>query len=58
MGKNNSGCGSEQPHGGCAGCAGEELFSYWCDSCERSVPEKRCPYCGLKARKKRQNDPP
>jgi len=48
------GCSAEQRQGSCPGCHGEEVFSFWCDSCERSVPEKRCPYCGLKARKKRQ----
>ena len=45
-------CGEE----GCAACRSEEIFAFWCGSCERSVPEKRCPYCGLKARKKRQGD--
>ncbi|MBJ6798953.1 hypothetical protein [Geomonas propionica] len=38
---------------GCAACKREEIFPYWCQSCQRSVPEKRCPYCGLKAQKKK-----
>lgn len=24
---------------------------YWCETCQRLVPEKRCPECGLKCRK-------
>jgi predicted RNA-binding protein with PUA domain len=57
MDKNNCACGKEHQQESCAACRSEEIFSYWCDSCERSVPEKRCPYCGLKARRKRQNGP-
>ena len=38
---------------GCAACRREQIFPYWCPSCNRSVPEKRCPYCGLKAQKKK-----
>ena len=34
----------------CPFCAGQEL-PYWCDTCRRAVAEKRCPLCGLKARK-------
>jgi predicted RNA-binding protein with PUA domain len=47
------GCGGKHEPSECAACRGEDVFAYWCDSCERSVPEKRCPYCGLKARKKK-----
>jgi len=47
---------TECGEGSCSGCPGEEVFGFWCGSCQRSVPEKRCPYCGLKARKKRQDD--
>ena len=47
-------CSEKPVPGGCAACHSEEIFPFWCDSCERSVPEKRCPYCGLKARKKKQ----
>ncbi|HEY5513674.1 MAG TPA: hypothetical protein VIK40_08525 [Geomonas sp.] len=50
------GCSGEKPQGVCAACRGEAIFSYWCESCNRSVPEKRCPLCGLKARKKRPAD--
>jgi predicted RNA-binding protein with PUA domain len=53
MEPNKCACGKEDQQESCAVCRSEEIFSYWCDSCERSVPEKRCPYCGLKARKKR-----
>lgn len=46
-------------HGACPGsgttsscpfCAGQELL-YWCETCHQAVSEKRCPQCGLKARK-------
>jgi predicted RNA-binding protein with PUA domain len=53
MEQNKCACGKEHQEKSCTACHSEEIFSYWCDSCERSVPEKRCPYCGLKARKKR-----
>ena len=56
MEQKKCGCGDEQRQGGCAACLSEEILSYWCESCERSVAEKRCPYCGLKARRKRQGD--
>jgi hypothetical protein len=56
MAENKCGCGGKhQQLGDCAACHGEAIFPYWCDSCERAVPEKRCPYCGLKARKQRIN---
>lgn len=29
----------------------ETSFSYWCETCQQQIPEKRCPGCGLKARK-------
>jgi predicted RNA-binding protein with PUA domain len=35
----------------CATCVRGAPLPYWCDVCERAVAEKRCPYCGLKARK-------
>jgi predicted RNA-binding protein with PUA domain len=55
MEKNDCACGQEHRKDGCAACRSEEILTYWCDSCERSVAEKRCPYCGLKARRKRLN---
>lgn len=27
---------------------------YWCETCERLVPEKRCLGCGLKAKRVRR----
>ena len=51
-----SGCSEKERHEGCAACRGEEIFAYWCTTCSRSVAEKRCPYCGLKTRKKRGGD--
>ncbi|WP_198419501.1 hypothetical protein [Geomonas oryzae] len=38
---------------GCAACREEEPEPFWCPDCNKGVPEKRCPYCGLKARKKK-----
>jgi len=32
-------------------CAKKTRFLYWCEVCERTVEEKRCPSCGLKTRK-------
>lgn len=48
------GCGDKEKDG-CAGC-GVDIFPYWCESCKRSVPDKRCPYCGLKSQRKRVTD--
>ncbi len=36
----------------CPVCGAGEMI-YWCDTCKQAVPEKRCPICGLKARKLR-----
>ncbi len=47
------GCGSELGKEGCAACRCEDLFPYWCQTCSRSVSTGRCPYCGLKAKKKK-----
>jgi predicted RNA-binding Zn-ribbon protein involved in translation (DUF1610 family) len=43
----------KHPEAGCPDC-GKFQLSYWCDICQQEVPEKRCPFCGLKARKMRQ----
>ena len=56
MEQKKCGCGDGHRQGGDGACHCEAIFPYWCDSCERSVFEKRCPYCGLKARKKRQEE--
>ena len=47
------GCGGDKHEESCAACRRDDIFSYWCKTCNRSVSEKRCPYCGLKAQKKR-----
>ena len=44
-------CGKIKPGEPCPACRERESLPYWCDSCERAVAEKRCPLCGLKARK-------
>jgi len=51
-------CGGDKREGACPAPCAEEKLPYWCESCERSVPEKRCPFCGLKAGKKRRVDLP
>jgi len=54
-GHQQQGISGQEQQGGCAGCQMQmdDIFSYWCNSCNRSVSEKRCPHCGLKAQKKR-----
>jgi predicted RNA-binding protein with PUA domain len=41
----------------CPLCAQASALPYWCETCERLVPEKRCLGCGLKARKVRRPGP-
>ncbi|MBU5635378.1 hypothetical protein KOM00_01360 [Geomonas sp. Red69] len=53
MAKKESRRNDQEEQQRCAACRGEETFPYWCETCGRSVPEKRCPYCGLKAQKKK-----
>ncbi len=38
----------------CLVCAEQDKLGYWCANCQRTVPQKRCPLCGLKARRIRQ----
>ena len=49
-------CISEKKDSGftCELCGEERALLYWCNTCERLVPEKRCLGCGLKARKVRR----
>ena len=35
----------------CPVCGGEKLLPYWCETCGKAVADKRCPLCGLKAKK-------
>jgi hypothetical protein len=42
-------CQEKEPEN-CSMCGGDETPGYWCEVCGRTVPEKRCPLCGLKAR--------
>ena len=39
----------------CPLCDQDIALPYWCETCERLVPEKRCLGCGLKARKVRRS---
>jgi hypothetical protein len=43
-------CSRKDPEAGCQAC-GTSLSAYWCDVCQQKGSEKRCPLCGLKARK-------
>lgn len=52
----SGGCCDHKEQEGCAACRSDEIFAYWCETCQRSLPEKRCPYCGLKTRKKKEGD--
>ena len=45
-------CG-EKPGVTCPVCREMEPPGYWCEVCEQTVAEKRCPLCGLKTRKTR-----
>jgi predicted RNA-binding protein with PUA domain len=38
----------------CTTCSSGGVPIYWCESCRKAVEEKRCPLCGLKAKKVRQ----
>lgn len=49
-------CGKESKEEVCSVCAERESSRYWCESCLQIVTEKRCPLCGLKARKVRADD--
>ncbi|GFO54127.1 hypothetical protein GMSM_11340 [Geomonas sp. Red276] len=54
MGKEPSGCGcGGVQNGECLSCGMDAMLPYWCASCRRPVPEKRCPHCGLKAKRKK-----
>lgn len=52
---NRDECNCEEKDSGltCPLCDQEISLPYWCETCERRVPEKRCLGCGLKARKVR-----
>lgn len=42
-----------ESQGVCPGGDGVNDLPYWCQVCRQAVAEKRCPLCGLKARKLR-----
>jgi predicted RNA-binding protein with PUA domain len=37
----------------CSTCNPEGFPLYWCESCQETVEDKRCPLCGLKAKRMR-----
>ena len=44
-------CSDNGPEMACRMCGSDTTLPYWCETCQRLVPEKRCPCCGLKAQK-------
>ena len=40
---------------GCSICGSDAAPLYWCESCGEYVEEKRCPLCGLKAKRVRED---
>ena len=48
-------CG-DNLRGICPVCDKRDLPAYWCGICGQVVTDKRCPLCGLKARKMRMQD--
>jgi len=44
-------CRDEGMETTCRFCGNDTPLPYWCETCQRLVPEKRCQCCGLKARK-------
>lgn len=55
-GKAAEGGGGGQGSHSCGGGCGVQLELYWCETCRREVPEKRCPLCGQKTRRSRPGD--
>ncbi|HBG08213.1 MAG TPA: hypothetical protein DDY22_22350 [Geobacter sp.] len=58
MTNNRCNCGDHKDQGSCAAChIDDNAVSYWCQTCSRPVPDKRCPYCGLKSQRKKATEP-
>jgi predicted RNA-binding protein with PUA domain len=49
-------CGMNKSEETCPVCREAEPWRYWCETCKRVVAGKRCPLCGLKARKIRPDN--
>jgi predicted amidophosphoribosyltransferase len=47
----NKACAGHVANPECRLCGGDETPGYWCEVCGQEVAEKRCPLCGLKARR-------
>ncbi len=50
MGNGKCSCGDKKEEI-CKLCGAGGVPLYWCDHCGEAVEEKRCPRCGLKAKK-------
>ncbi|MBI2355039.1 MAG: hypothetical protein HYV06_08425 [Deltaproteobacteria bacterium] len=50
MDKKSCNCGGKEGEP-CPVCGAGDTLPYWCEVCRRAVAQKRCPSCGLKARK-------
>lgn len=51
MDKQKPCCGDQKAQSICSVCDSCLPLQYWCETCQQQVVEKRCPGCGLKARK-------
>ena len=52
--KDNRNCGEKAAEPACTLCQKRVMARYWCATCGQVVTEKRCPLCGLKARRIRE----
>lgn len=57
MDREECNCDEQEIGKTCPMCTAEVALPYWCEMCERLVAEKRCPGCGLKAKKVRRPPP-
>ena len=46
-------CTDDKAGTACRNCAKNAPLLFWCEVCEKTVEEKRCPSCGLNTRKVR-----
>lgn len=44
-------CGEKEEKPACSVCGKGRQLLFWCENCKQAVAEKRCPLCGLKAKK-------
>lgn len=54
MDRKEGSCSENNSGMACRVCDNGIPLLYWCETCQRLLPDKRCPSCGLKGRKVRQ----